>query len=276
MVEAEAVVTGQERAVRPDELLSGQAEQRSSEAGAVPQRRADRSTVEEPALDGCVLQDRALLRLEAVDAGGEQRVDRRRDRFRAGVGIVREHRGLLDEEWVPRPCSTIRSRTPFATSRSRRPSTNSSDSAGPSGSGRRASRAGAAPPRSLHVEEVWPREADHEDQRAARPRQVLEQVEQHRLGPVDVVDDDDEQAARRERLEEGAGRPAVSRASRARRGLGRAGDQRAAASPVRGRQDPRETGLRLLARDLAHDVGERKVRDPLPYATHRPTTRARR
>ena len=48
------------------------------------------------------------------------------------------------------------------------------------------------------VQQLRAREADQQDRRAAgEGREVLEQVEQRRLRPVDVLDDDDERARRR-------------------------------------------------------------------------------
>ena len=59
-----------------------------------------------------------------------------------------------------------------------------------------------------HVEEVGARSAEDEDRRAARRGgDVLDEVEERRVGPVDVVDDEDERPLRRERLEEPPERP---------------------------------------------------------------------
>jgi hypothetical protein len=101
VVEAKAVVAGEERAVRADELLAGEGEQRATEARAVLQQRLDGSAVEEPALDRCALHHSALLGLEAVDARREKRLDRGWNGVRAGAWIVGKHgEHLLDEQRV--------------------------------------------------------------------------------------------------------------------------------------------------------------------------------
>ena len=63
-------------------------------------------------------------------------------------------------------------------------------------------------PGGPHVEEVGARRAEDEDRRVARRGgDVLDEVEQRRVGPVDVVDDEHERPRGGERLEEPAERP---------------------------------------------------------------------
>ena len=103
MVEAEAVVAGEEGAVRAHELLARQREQGSTEACELPsgQELGHGLDVEEPPLDRGTLENGALLGLETVDARGEQRLDRRRNGVLGGIWIVEEHgQHLLDEERV--------------------------------------------------------------------------------------------------------------------------------------------------------------------------------
>ena len=132
-------------------------------------------------------------------------------------------------------------------------------------------------PRRAGVEEIWAREAEQEDRRAAREAEdVLEQVEQRRLGPVDVVDGDDERSRGGERLEEPAKRP--------RRLLRRARLVVAPIAPTISRVaiGPRSTFARSppspaqdRLRDLAHDLGEREVGDPLAVRDAAPDDDAR-
>ena len=63
-------------------------------------------------------------------------------------------------------------------------------------------------PGGPHVEEVGARGAEDEDRRVARRGgDVLDEVEERRIGPVDVVDDEHERPHGGERLEEPAERP---------------------------------------------------------------------
>src|SRR5439155_22874140 len=58
-------------------------------------------------------------------------------------------------------------------------------------------------PRRARVEQVGPGETEEKDWRIARERgEVLEQVEQRRLGPLDVIDADDQGPLTGERLGE--------------------------------------------------------------------------
>ena len=109
-----------------------------------------------------------------------------------------------------------------------------------------------------HVEEVGARGAEDEDRRVARRRgHVLDQVEQRRVGPVEVVDDEHERPRRGERLEEPPERPGglVGRAAAVAL-ADRAGDEpgREVAVPV-----VREELVEVA--DVAHDVCERQVGD---------------
>ena len=57
--------------------------------------------MEQPTLDRGALQHRALPRLEAIDPGREERLDRRRHALVRRLGIVGEHREhLLDEQRI--------------------------------------------------------------------------------------------------------------------------------------------------------------------------------
>ena len=84
MVEAEAVVALEERAVRSEKLLSRQGEEHAAEPVRAVRRQelGDRAAVEQSSLDRSALQHAALDRLEAVDACGEERVNASRARSR--------------------------------------------------------------------------------------------------------------------------------------------------------------------------------------------------
>src|SRR5207249_2830147 len=81
VAEPEAVVAEELRTVRADELLPDERDQRRSEQRTRLRRQqlAQRAAVEAPALDRRALDHRPLVRLEPVDARGEERLERRRD-----------------------------------------------------------------------------------------------------------------------------------------------------------------------------------------------------
>ncbi len=257
MVEAEAVVAGKERAVGAYELLAPERQQRAADprSGGVIEQLADRAAVEEAALDRAALDDGALLRLEPVDARGEERLDRRR--HRVGLGVVAEVREqLLDEERVP-----FRGRDdPLAQLRRELVRERVDELVRVVVAERLEDDERRAPtrrsPRRPHVEEIGASGAEDEDRCVARRvRDVLDQVEQRRVGPVDVVDDQHERPRRGERLEHSPERPG-----------GLVG--RAASVPLADRpgDEPRREVAVSVAReelveiaDVAHDVREREV-----------------
>jgi hypothetical protein len=189
------------------ELLPCKREQDAADPGAVVQELADGAAVEQAALDRSELDDCALLRCEPVDAGREQRLDRRRDD--AGVRVVSKVRDeLLDEQRVSlggrddafpqfgrefvRDCIDELFRVVVVERFEH---------------DERRTHARRCPARS-HVEEVRARSAEYEDGRAARPRgEVFDEIEERGVGPVNVVYDEDDWARHRERLEEAPERP---------------------------------------------------------------------
>ena len=137
-------------------------------------------------------------------AGARESSAARRSRRRPVLAHHREH--LLDEERVP----GRRDRDPLARARS----SGAVDGEPLHELGalvlRRAARAGASvafslpPPQSgLHVEQLGARDAEEEDRRVAREiGDVLDEVDEDGLGPLQVVDDDDLRALGRARLEQ--------------------------------------------------------------------------
>ena len=116
------------------------------------------------------------------------------------------------------------------------------------------------------LEQIRASHADDQDRRVADPaEQVLDQVQEGRLGPLQVVEGDHERRVRREALEQPADRP-----HRLLRGARAAGDSDRARDPGR---DLARVGLALdkpldsLAGNLAgcppDEVSERPVRDSL-------------
>src|ERR1700716_3552882 len=83
--ETEPIIARKECLVRLDELVSGKRNEAGPPVGSsflVPKLHPG-TTVEGPSLDRGALDHRPIQRIEPVDAGGEQRVDRRRNQKRA-------------------------------------------------------------------------------------------------------------------------------------------------------------------------------------------------
>ena len=176
--------------------------------------------------------------VELVEARGEQRLDRRRDRdfAIAALGCHRDH--LLDEQRV----AAGRLEDPARGAPRSTPSGERVDELGRLVRRERLEQRGggvqlAAAPRRPHVEQVGARHAEEQDRRvAAQVGDVLDQVEEGRLAPVQVVEDDHDRplgGPRLEQLAEGPGdllrrdrrrcrRRGSRRAGRSRRRRGRA------------------------------------------------------
>ena len=228
--------------------------------------RSPSSTVEHAPFDRRALKHGSLVGTEPVEPRREQRLDRRRDdNLLCGVlGLHGEH--LLDEERIAFGC--------FDDPRSRRVAQlvrldqsvdeNLSLDARKWTQGDGCRVRARRGPRRAGIEEIGPGQAKEQDWSAAgEADQVLEQVEQCRLCPVDIVGDDEQRAPPREGLEEFPERP---------RGfLGRAGARTVECSdcpcdardderrPVALRQQLCKALLRVGAGDLANDLCERPV-----------------
>ena len=100
MPEAVGVVAGQLRAVGPDELLPHQRDEPLVDVAVAVCQRRDRAAVEDAALDRAALEHRTLGRVELVEAGSEQRLDRRRHLDLRSAGVPHEREHLLEEERV--------------------------------------------------------------------------------------------------------------------------------------------------------------------------------
>src|SRR5262249_1206864 len=147
----------------------------------------------------------ALRGTERVDAGGEQREDGlRQTRLTVLLTRARVRAQLLDEEWVAfRPFEGEVARLHVEEIAREEPGRE------PRGlvraerieRGSRGVRLAASPGRTL-LEQLGAGDAEQEDRRASREiGDVLDQVEQGRLRPVHVLEDEDERPVQRKPLE---------------------------------------------------------------------------
>jgi hypothetical protein len=156
----------------------------------------DGSAVEDLALDGPPLHDHTDVAVERVDAGLQECVDRRRhgDLAVPALADVRQH--LLDEQRIALgalddlPAEPLREIGPDEESREKRVREFESERLE---NDRRRVRP-RHPPRRPGVEEIGTSEAEDENGRRGEADDVLDEVEQRLLGPVDVVRDDDERS----------------------------------------------------------------------------------
>ena len=131
----------------------------------------------------------------------------------------------------------------------------------------------AAAPAGTGIHELGPRKPDEQDRRVAREvGEVFDQPEERRLGPLQVVEDDHERPALRERLEElahgprgrlaGAG-PGGAEAERLEDQLADQLGLLLAGHEGRDRRARRLRPRSARAQDLLHDLGQRPVGDAL-------------
>ena len=226
MAEAERVLAGDHRTVRPHELL---ADQRADQVGRVAtegfgEQVADRAGVELLADHGGALDRAALVVGQAFETGGEQGRDRgrHRDRARSPAGTQPPfcRTSSPSSIIIESICSTNSGLPPAASVTPRRRLGRQSRAAeqvrdqvgrGPPvqrlQQHRRGVQLAAAPVRS-RVEELRPGRAQQEDRRVARPvDDVIDHVEERRFGPMDVLPERDERAVAGEQLEEPPDRP---------------------------------------------------------------------
>ncbi len=212
VVEAEAVVARKERVVRDARTPCARGRGDRPEAGAVPREQlatAPRWNSRPSTEARCTTARSAGL--EAVDARGQERLDGRRHglvcrvagRRRAWRGSARRRAGCPRRARrsgaEPRGARSRPAAAPRRAVRLRRRQRIAA---------RRASRRGGCRPGRALVEQVGTGEAEEQDWCAAREAgDVLEEVEQRRLRPVDVVDRDDERPPAGERLEQAPERP---------------------------------------------------------------------
>ncbi len=241
MAEAEAVLARELRRVGTDQLPAHERGQARRDLGLLRPERLHGAAVEDLALDRAALEHPPLGRVELVEAGREQRLQRRRHLDL--VSRLTGHRQHLADE--QRVAAGRRGDPRAQLLRHSRPD--------------QACRVLVAErlephrhrPRGAAVEQLRAGHAEQQDRGAAREqRDVLDQVEERLLAPLDVVEHDDERRLLLEQLPERPGdllrrRPRLrlpqQRADR-RRG-GRIGRQRA---------------------ELLHHLDDRPVGDPDP------------
>ncbi len=190
--EAERIVLRQRRGRRPHELLSDEAHQLCGDRRVVGRERLHCAAVEDLPLDGAALERASLADRQLVEPRSEQRLDRRRD---GDLAHRRESCTIASicstKSGLPSAASAIRSRMPSASSAA--PSRRSISSS-VSLLGQRLEQHGgrvqlAAAPRRPKLEQLRSRAAQHEQRRIARPvGDVLDQIEERRLGPLQVVE----------------------------------------------------------------------------------------
>jgi hypothetical protein len=234
--------------------------------------------VERAALDGAVHEHVALGLLEPVDASREHGLDAGRQRCLLGLRSDRHE--LLEEQRIAlggrqdaagggrvelgagdRLDQRERVRAVERVEREHRPA------------------AAWRRPGGAILEQLGAGEADDRDRRAGRERDnVLEQLEQRRVGPVRVLDDEHERALGGDRLEQPPHRP--ERLARLRRVVGEADRAEHAGGDRLGLVDARQRRIEPLrgraAGELADHLRERPVRDRIAVGKAAPDRDRRR
>ena len=232
---------------------------------SVGESACDRAAVEDAPLDRAALEHVALGRIELVEPRGQQRLDRRRHGDGAVGRVAHERDHLLDEERVPfRRVEDPRAQRLIG----RRAVEQARDErVGVAGrerleQHRRGVQLAAAPVRPP-VEQLRPRHAEQEDRRvAAEVGDVIDEIEERLLAPVDVVQHDDERPLRQQ--------PPRAASASAQAISSTDGDDAAVAEhrlegPGRGRVQAEvgEALLRRGAEQLLEHLDDRPVGDPL-------------
>ena len=207
--------------------------------------------MEDLALDGGELQHATLRRVELVETGGEQRVDRRRNdhlilTLGPGLGEHRDH--LLDEQRIP----TGRAQDPVAEVAADR---TSGQELVDQPLGLRL-REGLEPkrhrPPRRGIEQLGTGEAEQQNRRVAREQgDLLDELEEAFLGPLDVFEDDDERAFSGSGAEQLAEGPADLVRRRARR-----------LTPEEAAEGAGRGGVELDPRELLDHLDHWAISDP--------------
>ena len=207
MAEAVRLVVDEHRLLRSYEVLPDERDQLSVDLLFLRRQRRHRTAVEDEPFDGTALEHAALGRLELVESPREQGLDRRGHHdLASALGRHGDH--LLDEQGV----AARRLEDPFSEV-IRNPVGQRSEQL-PRLLGRqrleehvRGVQLSAAPGHAA-VEQLGPRHAEEHDRRAsAQVGDVLYEIEEGGLAPVDIVEEDHERHLGRPRLEQLAERP---------------------------------------------------------------------
>ena len=270
--EAEAVVAGEVGAIGTNELLAHEREQARADLGPLGagQKLCDCTSVKASAFDRGPLDHRAVGRLEPVDSGREERPERRRhERLGVRSAVFGLHgEKLLDEERVAvgrlqdfgagrtRECAVVEERVHECVhlrldERLQREERRIVPERRPGWS---------------RLQQLGPPTAEQQDRPlAAEAGHVLDEIEEPGLGPMEVLEDDDQRPVAGQRLEQRADRPVglVRRPSALRSadgGRDRIGNEFCVL--VRA-EELYETVPRLAAGNLPNDLDERPVGDAL-------------
>ena len=220
----------------------------------VGDERLEPADVEGLPFDGTGLDHPALGRAERVEAGGQQRVQRRRQR--AGLAaLAHVGRQLLEEQRI---AARSRDHSVERRGRQRRPGVEQPPAGLLVEWGR--PQDGAPRPGRSRGEQLGTPDAQQQHGRRHRPAgELLDEVEQSRLRPVRVLEGEHERAAPGERGEEhpegprgGVGGGLAAEPERRR-------DRRRRPAPVLGRRHDR--GQRVPAQRLQHHLAQRPVGD---------------
>jgi hypothetical protein len=201
--EPKRVVAGKQRLFRSHELLAHEAEQTGRDLRILRRERLNGRAVEDLPLDGAAFKGSTLRSRKLIEARREQRLDARRHR----------HLGVADSSIIATISST-KSGLPSAAARIRstQPVLHVSGQLHQEPVGRlapeRLEQNGcrmelAARPTRTAVEQLRSRHAQDHDRSVTRPvGEMLDQVEESLLRPVEIVPDDDERPLTRRFLEE--------------------------------------------------------------------------
>ena len=267
MVEPEIVLARRGRRIGFDELSSHERRQVRTEVRpfGLGEEHGDGAQLEVASFDGGPLEHNPLAPNEARDTGGQNGLDARRQLALAPLGQRGDE--LFEKERV-----ALRRLDDSLGVHPLKPALGEGvDQLARGGFGKlleddqRAVRVRGGP-RGTCLEQLGPRQAEEEDRCArAEGNQVLEQVDEHRLGPVHVLDDRDERPVAGHCLEEAPNGPENL--------LGRSGLLREA---DRRPQPPGDelglsgivdqlgdASLRLLAGELLHDLDQGVIGDAL-------------
>ena len=183
VVKAEAVLACDLCAVGADQLPPHQRGQPRRHLVAVAREGPDCAAMEDLALDGSAFEHPPLARIELVEPGGEQCLQRGRQHDLA-VRFSGHRHHLLDEEWVPPGCA----RDPLAELAVDLPGHQPLHVV----VGKRLEPERHRPAAALLCQ-LRPRHAEQQDRDVRRQQpDVLDEVEERLLAPLDVVEDHDE------------------------------------------------------------------------------------
>ena len=286
--EAIGTLVAKGRARRRDELLASERCKEATEATArlALIQRGDCRRVEDLTHDRGPFQGRPLIGTKAIESSRQQRGDGRRHRDLAQVAgrapatsdrldgpVIDEHREHLFD--VERVAAGGLDDALLGHVVDRGIAQQVRDDLAALGRGQRLERHAppwrgiAAIPVGMVLEQFRARRADDDDRCLDRIGEVRDEVEEGLLGPMEVVDDDDQRPAGRDRLDQPARRPECLFDRERARGQPDGGLEPLRHSAVGGehRPDPLARGLRrILVGDagcLPDHLGQRPERDAL-------------